>query len=154
MRAVSAKKNAVVDALVFAVYLVAANPAFTGIDVHEWIGLGAFAALLVHVMLHADWVVETACGLVSRRSWRRAGNFAIDALLLVTLLVCVVSGMLVSGAVLPSLGLYADGYYFWNPLHAISAKILLALLLVHIAVHLKWIGARLGKGKGDGHGER
>ena len=38
-------------------------------------------------------------------------------------------------AVLPALGLYARGYFFWDPLHAASAKVLLALLLVHLALN-------------------
>ena len=40
---------------------------------------------------------------------------------------------------LPALGLYADGYYFWDPVHAFSAKLLLALIIVHIVVHWRWI---------------
>ena len=47
---------------------------------------------------------------------------------------CVVSGAMVSGTLLPSLGFYATGYYFWGPLHALSAKVLLAALLVHIVL--------------------
>ena len=31
-------------------------------------------------------------------------------------------------------GFYATGYYFWGPLHALSAKVLLAALLVHIVL--------------------
>ena len=40
-----------------------------------------------------------------------------------------------SGTVLQTFGLYAEGYYTWSPLHAAAAKALLALLLVHMAVH-------------------
>ena len=60
-------------------------------------------------------------------------------LVLLSLALCVVSGLLVSGDVLPALGLYADGYYFWDPVHAFSAKLLLALIIVHIVVHWRWI---------------
>ena len=45
-----------------------------------------------------------------------------------------ISGAMVSGTLLPSLGFYATGYYFWGPLHALSAKVLLAALLVHIVL--------------------
>ncbi|MDO4289622.1 MAG: hypothetical protein Q4C41_00135 [Eggerthellaceae bacterium] len=48
---------------------------------------------------------------------------------------------MVSGAVLPAFGLYATGYFFWNPLHAASAKVLLALLLIHVAVNVRRIAA-------------
>ena len=62
-----------------------------------------------------------------------------------------VSGVMVSGAVLPTFGWYAQGYYFWDPLHAVSAKALMALLLVHVVVHGKWIAAWFKKRKGDKH---
>ena len=65
---------------------------------------------------------------------------------------CAVSGLMVSGAVLPFFGLYAEGYYFWGPLHAVSAKLLLALLLVHVVAHWRWVASFLKK-KGPEHGE-
>ena len=43
--------------------------------------------------------------------------------------------MLISATVLPMFGLFAPGYFMWNPLHAASAKVLLALVLVHVASH-------------------
>ena len=39
-----------------------------------------------------------------------------------------------SGAILPALGWYAEGYFFWAPLHAAAAKVLLALIVVHLAL--------------------
>ena len=58
----------------------------------------------------------------------------LNGALLVALAFCVVSGAMVSGTLLPSLGFYATGYYFWGPLHALSAKVLLAALLVHVVL--------------------
>ena len=48
---------------------------------------------------------------------------------------CAVSGVLVSATVLPTFGLFAPGYFVWDPLHAVSAKVLLALVLVHAVSH-------------------
>jgi hypothetical protein len=50
-----------------------------------------------------------------------------------------VSGLMVSRHILPLFGLVAPDYFFWNPLHSIAAKILLALLVVHVVVHGKWL---------------
>ena len=72
-----------------------------------------------------------------------------DALIVVGFMVATVSGLMVSGTVLQVLGLYAPGYFFWDPLHAIAAKLLLALLVVHVAVHARWIVRMARKGKGD-----
>lgn len=133
------KRNLVIDAIALVVYLVVANPSMTGIGLHEWLGLGVLVVFFVHVAV-----------ALARKP--RAGNLMVDVLVLVALAVVAVSGLMVSGAVLPAFGFYAEGYYFWDPLHAISAKVLLALLLVHVVAHWKWIVAWFKKGKANRHG--
>lgn len=149
-----AARDLAVDAAVLAAYAAAANPALTGVGVHEWLGLGALLVLVVHAALHAGWVAETVRALRSDPAPSRIGNLAVDALAFVALAACVVSGLLVSGDVLPAFGWYAEGYYFWDPLHAVSAKVLLALVVVHVALHAKWIAAWFRKGKAGRPGGR
>ncbi|WP_139652125.1 DUF4405 domain-containing protein [Raoultibacter phocaeensis] len=146
------RKRFVVDAIALAVYLVVANPALTGIAVHEWLGLAVFVVFLAHAVQHAGWIADTVSTAVKSPAPARIANLALDALILVAFMVVTVSGLLVSGAVLPALGLYADGYYFWDPLHSIAAKALLALLLVHVVVHWKWL-CNFAKQKKGGPGE-
>ena len=131
-----------------------ANPAVTGIALHEWLGLGLFVVFVVHAALHADWVADALRTAFSRPTLARTGNLVLDALSLVAFMACTVSGIMVSGDVLRAFGLYAEGYYFWDPLHAVSAKVLLALLVVHVAVHAKWIAAWFRKGKAGRPGGR
>ena len=143
------RRNLALDVAALAVFLVVANPALTGIGVHEWLGLGMFLVFFVHALLHADWAVDALRGSVARPSWGRTGNLALDLLIAVAFMAATVSGIMVSGAVLPAFGWYAEGYYFWDPLHAMSAKALLALLLVHFVVHWKWMAAWFKKSKGE-----
>ena len=143
------KRLFAVDAVALAAYLAAATPALTGVAVHEWLGIGVFVAFFVHAVQHAGWVADAVRGSIRNPSLARTGNLALDALVLVVFMVVTVSGVLISGAVLPAFGLYAGGYYFWDPLHAIAAKALLALLLVHVVVHWRWVASFSGKGKGD-----
>ena len=147
------RKSLAVDAACLLVYLVAANPAVTGIGVHEWVGIGVLLAFLVHVAMHVDWVVEAVKSAVARPSWARTGNLVLDALIVVAFMTVTVSGLMVSGAVLAAFGLYADGYYFWDPLHATAAKVLLALLLVHVVAHGKWLVGFFKNRKGEHRGE-
>lgn len=137
------------DIVALIVYLVAANPSITGISLHEWIGLGTLVVFFVHMALHMEWVVETFRGVVRGGSRSRVGSMVLAALALVAFCVCVVSGLMVSATVLPAMGFVATGYFFWDPLHAVSAKFLLALLLVHVAIHWRWIAsfARRGRSK-------
>lgn len=118
----------VVDVLALALYIVVSLPALTGVGPHEWLGLGVGLVLLVHGAQHADFVARLLPG---RRSLRAAGRVLLDAALVIAVVVVILSGLMESGAVLLSFGLYAEGYYFWGPLHAASAKVLLALLVVH-----------------------
>lgn len=158
------RKNLAVDVLALVVYAAAANPALTGVGLHEWIGLGALAVFFAHCALHVAWVSDTLTTAPRRIASARTANLALDVLTLVALMTVIVSGLMVSGSVLLFFGLYADGYYFWDPLHAMSAKVLLALLIVHVVAHGGWLRRIFRKasagdgperrGKVDAHGER
>ncbi len=37
---------------------------FTGLSIHEWIGIGFAVALIAHLTLHWDWVLKTTGGLL------------------------------------------------------------------------------------------
>lgn len=139
------KKNLAIDAAALLVYLVVANPSLTGVGLHEWLGFGVLAVLFVHVLVHVDWCVDAVRSSLQHPTWARTGNLVVDVLALVAFVVVTVSGVMVSGAVLPAFGLYAEGYYFWDPLHAVAAKALLALLLVHVVAHWKWIAGAFKK---------
>ena len=147
------RRNLAIDIAALAVYLVAANPAVTGIGIHEWLGLGMLVIFFVHAAMHVDWVIEAVRRSFVRLSWARTGNAVLDLVIVAVVMVVMVSGVMVSGAVLPALGLYADGYYFWDPLHAIAAKALLALLLVHVVAHWRWLAGFFKNGKGERHGK-
>lgn len=147
------KRNLAFNVIALALYAVAANPAITGIDLHEWLGLGLLVAFVIHCALHVDAVGEMLRSAFAHPSWSRTGNLVLDVLILVVFMVATVSGIFISGAVLPSLGLYAEGYYLWDPLHAVSAKLLLALLLVHVVVHWRWVAHVLKGRRGSAHDE-
>lgn len=117
-------------------FAVAVLPQLTGIAAHEWLGIVALVALLAHLAARLD-ALAGLCRAAARRSFLALARVALDAALFLTLAVCAVSGVLVSATVLPTFGLFAPGYFVWNPLHAASAKVLLALVLVHAVSHAR-----------------
>lgn len=133
------KKHMLIDAMALLAYLVVANPLITGIALHEWLSLGLFMVFLLHCAVHYDWVVDVLKRRDQESSLSRRGKLIVDILLLLTFVIVMVSGLCISGTVLPSFGIYIEGYFFWDPLHAISAKVLLALIVVHVAMHWKWV---------------
>jgi hypothetical protein len=134
-----ASHNLVIDIAALVIYLIAANPAVTGLAIHEWVSLGTVIVFLIHCAAHYDWVIEVARKIRISRSLATTGNLVLDVVTLVTFMVVTVSGIMVSRHILPALGLVAPDYFYWSPLHSISAKVLLALLVVHVVVHGKWL---------------
>ena len=128
------KAKLALDIVAAAFVLVAVTPQLTGIAAHEWIGLVTLIALLAHLAASLD-ALGGLLKAARRGSFLAAARIALDAALFMALAVCVVSGVLISATVLPVLGFVAPGYFTWDPLHAASAKVLLALVLVHAASH-------------------
>lgn len=130
-------KTAVLVLAVLSVAFVTANlPGLTGVPIHEWLGVAVALVFLVHCALHLDWIVAALKSDNKKNAAMRVIYIVLDAVTLILLAVCTLSGILISGTVLPSLGLFASGYYFWNPLHALSAKALLAVVVVHVVLRL------------------
>lgn len=141
------RKLFIVDAVAFAIFAVASLPSLTGIGAHEWLGLGVLFVLFVHCVFGMGRLLD----FLKHHARRRALSLLLAVALLGALAVTVVSGMMISGAVLPSMGYFAPGYYFWDPLHAAAAKVLTALLIVHLAMHGRWIRNAILKAKENEH---
>lgn len=130
----SKKRKLALDATAAALFAAAVLPQLTGVAAHEWIGSAALAALLAHLAASLD-ALAGLCRAAARGSLIALARVALDAALFLALAVCAVSGALVSATVLPAFGLFAPGYFVWDPLHAASAKVLLTLVLVHAVSH-------------------
>ena len=66
-------------------------------------------------------------------------NYVVDALFFLDLVVISLSGLMVSQAILPLVGLTAPGGSFWLVAHSLSADLAVVLVAVHAALHWKWI---------------
>ncbi len=133
------QKNLLFDVVVTIVYVLAANPAITGIEVHEWVSMGLIVIIIAHTVSHWDWCVDTAKGLVRKARQRSVWFMVLDIALLVVFSVVTVSGIMVSRYVLYAFDLVAQGYFVFVGVHAVSAKILLILVVVHVLLHARQI---------------
>jgi hypothetical protein len=132
-------RDIIIDTILLAAYLIVEYPSLTGLFIHEWVSIGLVLIVFIHTIFHWDWTLDTlrcfkgCCTALAR--W----NLVIDIALFVVFMIVVVSGIMVSRYVLFSFGFYAPGYFFWKPIHAIFAEVLLALVIVHIVIHWRWI---------------
>jgi hypothetical protein len=126
------------DALLLVAFTLAYSLGLTGLAIHEWLGIGLGAVLLVHLTLHWDWVVRTT-GRLLRRGERERLVWLVDLLLLVSMTLCIASGVLISEVALPQLGITPAANSFWAQMHGGTALLTLTLIPVHTALSWRWI---------------
>ena len=126
------------DAILLLGFTLAYSYGFTGIAIHEWLGIGLGAPLLLHVTLHWDWVIRTTRKLLSPRGHDKV-IWLVNLALLVAMTFCVASGILISRVALPSLGISPLAGPFWEQFHFRTADVTLALVPVHAALRWRWI---------------
>lgn len=126
------------DALLLVAFTLAYSLGFTGIVAHEWIGIGLGVALLVHLTLHWDWVMRTTRRLLTRGGRDRFA-WVLNLLLLVSMALCIMSGILISEVALPALGITLPFSSFWRQMHSTTATLTLILVPVHAAMCWRWI---------------
>jgi cytochrome b561 len=112
---------------------------FTGLAVHEWIGLGFGLALVVHATLHWDWVLRTTRRLFGQLPGRERIRWLVDLALFFVMTLCVASGVLISRSALPALGITPAAGSFWTGLHSTAADVTVALVGLHVALSWRWI---------------
>lgn len=126
------------DALLLVAFTLAYSLGFTGIASHEWLGIGLGVVLLVHLTLHWDWVIRTT-GKLLRRGGRERFVWLVNLLLLVSMTLCIASGILISQVALPALGITVAASSFWGQVHGITAALTLILVPIHAALRWRWI---------------
>jgi hypothetical protein len=139
--AVRARGALVFDALLVVAFTLVYSIGFTGQSIHEWLGVGIGAALIVHLTGHWDWVVRVTRNLTRRRGRARL-PWLINLLLLASMTLCVMSGIYISVVVLPDLGISLGSpaaVGFWRRLHTLTANATLILVPIHVAMDWRWI---------------
>jgi hypothetical protein len=137
------------DATLLVAFTLAYSLGFTGIAIHEWLGIGLGLTLLVHLALHWDWVLRTTGRLV-KRNGRDRGIWVLNLALLSCMTLCITSGIAISTVALPWLGINVPGSPFWSQMHSTTATLTLILIPIHAAVRWRWIlsvGRRLIGGR-------
>lgn len=129
----------IVDVGLFAIFLLMMNVPLTGIAVHEWLGIGVGAALVVHLVQHGNWVSTNTDRLTSATSFKNRLNWVMMAVLFLAFVSIIVSGLVISEVALPWLGIQTAYSSFWLWLHLFSVNVVLLTTAFHLALHWKWI---------------
>lgn len=133
------KTNLLIDTTIFVIFLLAGEPAITGLPVHEWLSLAFIAVLITHLVLHWDWIVSITLTFFKRFFHETRFNYLVDFLVFLSFITVMLSGLLISRTVFPFFGIQVQVSHAWRQIHSLSADATLLLIGLHFSMHWKWI---------------
>lgn len=133
------KVNLWFDIAIFLAALFAPAVAFTGLAIHEWLGVGLALAVIIHLLLHWQWIAQTTRRFLGRTNWTARLNYLVNWLFFVDLTIIIVTGILISEVVLRQLGITLAGNGPAHQLHRLASDAMVLILALHVGLHGKWI---------------
>ncbi len=133
------KTNLPVNAVIFLIFLIGFEPALTGNAAHEWLNLAFTAALVVHLLMHWDWMTAMLRRKLRTMSRSLRLNLFLNLALFVVLVMMILSGVMISRKVMAAFRVASPTHTFWHELHSGFGNVLLVLIGLHFALHWKWI---------------
>ncbi len=133
------RTNLWVDLAFLGGFLVIMEPPLTGLALHEWISLAVLATMVVHLLLHWRWTVSVTAQFFRNLFHSSRLQYIVDGLTFIVFTGAMFSGLMISRAVLPTLGLRVVPGFEWSGLHSLFAHLSLVLIGVHFALHWRWV---------------
>jgi hypothetical protein len=133
------RTNLLVDASIFLAFIVAMEPRFSGVPVHEWLSVALAATVVIHLLLHWQWIVSVGAKFFKKLWHTSRLKFVVDTLLFVAFTGIMMSGILISKSFLPTLSIQVQAGGAWRQLHSLSANAGILLVGLHFALSWNWI---------------
>lgn len=133
------KLNLFLDLTIALAFVVEMEEHFSGLRVHELLGLAFGAGIVVHIILHWQWVVGVTRRFFHNLFHESRFNYVLNTALYVDMVVVIVTGILISRTIGLQLGLSRSLGLSLITLHSFASQMCLVIVGLHVAVHWKWI---------------
>ena len=137
------RERLMLDLTIFAVVVAAANPAVTGLSLHEWLGFVLVVPTLAHLLVNWEWVLRTVVKFFGKVRTASRVNLLVDAGLFGSLVAVTLSGVLVIPGLAASTGLDVSGA--WHGVHLLASNLTIGFTLAHFALHWRWVTSVAGR---------
>ncbi|WP_129632861.1 DUF4405 domain-containing protein [Candidatus Oscillochloris fontis] len=136
---ITARTNLIIALLIFVGFLLATAPRFTGITIHEWLGIAFGAAIIVHLLIHWQWIIAVGKKLLSHAHASARINYLLNILLFIDITLVTFTGIMISEVILPLFGIRMPHAPIWTRLHSLTSDAGVILIALHVALHWSWI---------------
>jgi hypothetical protein len=115
---------------------------FTGLFLHEWLGLAIVGMVFAHLLLSWSWIASVSRRLFAAQSARTRINYLLNLSLFAAVTAAVYSGILISRHAIPALAGTKppwDMDWRWHSIHARFALAAIILSGFHLAINWEWV---------------
>jgi hypothetical protein len=119
---------------------------FTGLVLHEWLGLVMLGMVLAHLLFSWSWIATQSRRLFAGQSVRERVNYLINLALFAAVIAVLYSGISISQTAIPVLtGVRAAPVmdWRWDNAHDLFSQFVLLLAGFHLAINWDWLFAAL-----------
>ena len=111
----------------------------TGLAFHEIVGLSIFALFTSHILLNWSWVKNITKNLFHRKLKTSAKlKYALNMTLFLLIATIIITGILISQVVFPSIGSSLDTKLLLM-IHILTSYLCLGLFVLHIGLHRRYL---------------
>lgn len=141
MKIKNSKYRWIIDAILFAGFILCFFLDLTGLAFHQLLGvfIGLFA--VYHLLIHWDWVRAVAAGFIRETSSQSRTYFSLDLFIFLGFAWITGTGLVISSW----LNLALSNYTTWLEIHILGSLATLALIAIKVVLHRRWIGATAHK---------
>lgn len=132
-------QNLALDISILIAFLVATAPRLSGLAIHEWLSIAFGGAIIVHMLIHWQWIAAVTARLLGQVGWSARGSYLLNVLLFIAITVVIVTGVLISEEALPLFGIRFAPDRVWRQLHHLASDASVLLTGLHVAVHWRWV---------------
>src|SRR5580693_1107044 len=116
---------------------------FTGLVIHEWLGLVMVGMVFAHLLFSWSWIASLSRRLFAAQSLRGRINYLLNLGLFAAVTAVIFSGILISQKAIPVLtGTNAApdmDWRRWDFLHDGFSQLVVLLSGFHLAMNLNWV---------------
>ena len=115
---------------------------FTGLVLHEWLGLAIVGMVLAHLLFAWGWIATQSRRFVATQSARERINYLLNLILFALVTAVIFSGILISQKAIPTLtgsNAAPDMDWRWDVLHNQFSEAVVLLSGLHLAINWEWV---------------
>src|SRR5665213_3807923 len=115
---------------------------FTGMIVHEWLGLALAGMIVAHLLLSWTWIATSTRRFVTAASSRTRVNYVLNWCLFSCVTAVIYSGILISRQAIPALTMKEpddiEATFRWDRIHDRFSNFVVIFAALHLAINWDW----------------